>query len=174
MTAIFTVILALAATIAAFILLLPEKKQATLPKWAAILADILNFKYLLLESILRFLYIFMTAFCLIGGFFGMFRTVTNPWTGETTWIGAAGLALMLLGPIVVRLSFEGLMMMILLVKNVIQINQKLKGSVEDQNSSLREVLEKAKADREAAKVAAAQKLLAEQEAKKAADEGDKQ
>lgn len=137
------------------------------------MADILNFKYLLLESILRCLYIFATAFCLISGFLHLFSFTTNPWTGESIWMGLPGLVLLLFGPIVVRLTFEGLMMMILLVKNVIQINQKLKGDVTDQGSNLREALEKAKAERDTAKAAAAQKLLADQEAKKA-DESEKQ
>ena len=42
------------------------------------------------------------------------------------WLGGYGLLLMILGPIVVRLIFEFLMMALLLVKNVISINNKLR------------------------------------------------
>lgn len=42
------------------------------------------------------------------------------------WLGGYGLLLMILGPIVVRLIFEFVMMALLLVKNVISINNKLR------------------------------------------------
>lgn len=42
------------------------------------------------------------------------------------WLGGYGLLLMILGPIVVRLIFEFLMMALLLVKNVISINNKMR------------------------------------------------
>ena len=43
------------------------------------------------------------------------------------YVGARGLLMMILGPIIIRLAYEFIMMFILLVKNVIQINNKLKG-----------------------------------------------
>ena len=42
------------------------------------------------------------------------------------WLGGYGFLLMVLGPIVARLIFEFLMMALLLVKNVISINNKLR------------------------------------------------
>ena len=42
-----------------------------------------------------------------------------------------GLALAVIGPIVLRLIYEGILMFILLVKNVIEINNKMKDKNED-------------------------------------------
>ena len=42
------------------------------------------------------------------------------------WVGYYGLIMMILGPIAIRIVYEFIMMAILLVKNVIQINNKLK------------------------------------------------
>lgn len=42
------------------------------------------------------------------------------------WLGGYGILVMILGPIVIRLVYELLMMVIILIKNVISINNKLK------------------------------------------------
>lgn len=69
---------------------------------------------------LQALYIFATAFVILSGFFMLFQTTYGH------WLGGYGLLTMILGPIVIRLVYELLMMMVLLVKNVIAINNKLK------------------------------------------------
>ena len=51
------------------------------------------------------------------------------------WLGGYGLLLMILGPIVVRLIFEFLMMALLLVKNVISINNKLRAPGEQSDDA---------------------------------------
>lgn len=51
------------------------------------------------------------------------------WTGRH-WLGGYGILLMVLGPIAVRLCYELLMMAVLLLKNVISINRKLKNQNE--------------------------------------------
>ena len=51
--AIFSLILALGAAIAAFILIVPENKGRQLTGFMRVLHDILNFKQLLLEKIHR-------------------------------------------------------------------------------------------------------------------------
>ena len=127
-------LVALTATILAFIFLVPEKRKARLNSFGKFLHETLNFKYLVIEKVMQALYIFSTAFTLIYGFIMLFQTSTtydyNYYTGileeETEWLGWAGLLMMILGPIAVRLSYEMIMMAILLVKNVIQINNKLK------------------------------------------------
>ena len=54
-----------------------------------------------------------------------FNVQPNYWTGGNTWTGGVGLLYLILGPIVVRLSFDMMMMVFLLVKNVISINHNL-------------------------------------------------
>lgn len=115
---ILGIILAVAATVLAFIFIIPEKKYATLPKFFRIVADIFNFKNLMIETILRALYIFFTCYAIISGFFTLF----------SSFLG--GLIVMVLAPIGIRFVFELLMMAILAVKNIISINQKLKNQNE--------------------------------------------
>lgn len=63
----------------------------------------------------------------------------------TNWYGIYGILIAVLGPFAIRLLFEGLIMGILLIKNVIQINRKLKDQVEEeayQAPSFKELINK--------------------------------
>lgn len=121
---VVAIIFAIAATVLAFIFVVPEKKREKLGTFGKFVHDTVNFKYLIVEKILQALYIFATAYTFLCGFFMLFMTTTT-WTG-TRWLGGWGVLLMLLGPIVIRLLYELLMMAVLLVKNVIEINCKLR------------------------------------------------
>ena len=55
----------------------------------------------------------------------LFNVQQSYWGGGATWMGGRGLLLIILGPIAVRLSYELMMMAVLLVKNVMEINRKL-------------------------------------------------
>ncbi len=123
---VIAVVFALAATVVAFVLVVPDSRRATLGKFGKFLHDTVNFKYLIVEKILQALYIFATAYVLLQGFFLLFSVQESFW-GDTKWLGGYGFLLMIFGPIAVRLVYELLMMAVLLVKNVIQINNKLKG-----------------------------------------------
>ncbi len=141
---IIALVLALAATVLAFVFIVPDKKRSTLNKPLQIVHDLLNFKFLIIEKIMQALYIFSTAFVILFGVLSLFQ-VTKVYEGSYIdpntfeyvndysyeWQGGYGLLLIILGPIAVRLSYELIMMAILLVKNVIRINNKLK----DQNES---------------------------------------
>ena len=120
---------AIAATVLFCIFLLPEKKAAKLPKFVKAIRDVLDMKELYLEKVLKVVYICCTLFCVIAGalmfFFGFGR---NYWSGGIQWYGGYGLLLMIGGPIALRLMFEALMMFVLLVKNTMQINAKLKAA----------------------------------------------
>lgn len=127
---VLAVLSAIAATVLAFIFIVPEKKRAKLNKIGKLAHDIVNFKFLIIEKILQALYIFSTAFVILTGFF-MFFYVEEGYHGAyysspDVWYGGYGLLTIILGPIIIRLIYEGSMMLILLVKNVIQINSKLK------------------------------------------------
>ena len=122
---IIAVILGIAATVLAFILIVPEKRRESQGAFCKFLHDLCNFKFLVVEKVLQALYIFSTAFVILYGVLQLFNVQPNYWTGGNTWMGGVGLLYIILGPIVVRLSFEMMMMVILLVKNVISINHKL-------------------------------------------------
>ena len=117
-----------AAVILLYIFVLPEKKRLKMPAWIQRIIGILEFKELFLEKALRFLYVLSTVACFITGafmFFG-FSHYSGRYTSHTQWYGGYGILLMIVGPIVLRLIFEGIMMFILLVKNTIEINNKMK------------------------------------------------
>ncbi len=107
---VFTV----AAVVLLYIFVIPESKRETLPKAGAMLHDLLNFKELFLEKILKFFYVFTTVFSVV---YGVLLLITFNFTG---------LIYIIILPIAIRVAYELLMMTILLVKNVIEINKKMK------------------------------------------------
>ncbi|MBE6948183.1 MAG: hypothetical protein E7454_08075 [Ruminococcaceae bacterium] len=136
---IFAVLTAIAGTVLAYIFIIPEKKRAGLNKIFGLLHDIFNFKFLIIEKVLQALYVFSTLAVFLYGVFMLFGF--DFWTnyrGETevVWHGGYGLLIAIVGPIVIRLAYEGTLMLILLVKNVIQINGKLKNANEDAKEDL--------------------------------------
>lgn len=112
-------IAALVCTVLLMVLVTPEKRRAKLNKFFKVVADVCNFKGLLLEYVVRALYIFLTLLTVLMGFVTLFEEPLG------------GLLLMVLGPIAIRVMFEFTMMTILLVKNVIQINNKMPGEAAD-------------------------------------------
>ncbi len=126
---VLAAIIAIAATVLFYIFVKPENKAAKMPKFIRVIRDILDMKELYLEKVLKALYIVSTLFCIIAGVM-MFCSVRIPYVHDgiphIVWNGGYGLLLLIGGPIVLRLVYEGLMMFILLVKNTLQINNKLK------------------------------------------------
>lgn len=116
------VIISIILTILLAILVVPEKRRNGLPKFFQVIHDICNFKGLLLEKVLKILYIFSTINVMLTGIFTWFSGGYN--FGMTF---LTGLLILVLGPILVRLAYEFLMLFVLIVKNVIQINNKLNG-----------------------------------------------
>ena len=125
---IFTIvggILAIVATVLAYVFIVPEKRREKLNAFGKFLHDTCNFKYLIVEKILQALYIFFTADMIILGFFMLFAAPKD-YFGNRHWLGVYGILTMILGPIMIRLVYELLMMAVLLLKNVISINNKLR------------------------------------------------
>lgn len=116
------VIISIILTILLVVLVVPAKRREGLPKFFQVVHDICNFKGLLLEKVLKVLYIFSTINAMLTGIFTWFSGGYN--FGMTF---LAGLLILVLGPILVRLAYEFMMLFVLLVKNVIQINNKLNG-----------------------------------------------
>ena len=115
---------ALACTILLFVLVIPEKKRDELNGFFKFLHDLFNFKFLVLEKILKFLYVFSTIACIGIGFFLLFSGYYGYYYRQSLFL--PGLLLMILGPIFMRIIYEFMMMAILLVQNTISINRKLK------------------------------------------------
>ena len=118
-------ILAVVATVLADVFIVPESRREKLNAFGKFLHDTCNFKYLIVEKILQALYIFFTADLIILGFFMLFAAPKD-FFGERHWLGGYGILIMILGPILIRLMYELLMMAILMLKNVISINNKLR------------------------------------------------
>lgn len=113
---ILGILAAIILTILLYVAVLPESKNGKLGKFGQFLHDFFTFKKLYIEAVLRFLYVLSTMLCIAIGFFSMF--------GASFF---SGLGLMILGPIVVRIAYELIMLVIILVSNVIAINRKLGG-----------------------------------------------
>lgn len=122
------ILLALALTVLAFIFVVPEKKRTKLGKIGALLHDTFNFKFLIIEKIIQALYIFSTFACIACGLCMLFGVsiYISDYYSNFFWYGGYGLLVMIGGPIVLRIVFELTMMFLLLVKNVMQINSKIK------------------------------------------------
>lgn len=125
-------IFGLIVTILAFIFFLPEEKKEKFKdnKFLLWLHDVLHFKTLLIEKILRFLYILCTAAVIFAGFFMIFTK------GNFGAHLLGGLLTMIIGPIVVRIAYELMMLAIIAVNNIIQINKKMPGAVSKEDESI--------------------------------------
>jgi len=142
-------ILGIVAVIAAMVWLyrkvLPQKLDGTFTgKHLQKLHDYFNFKKLYIESVLEFLFTLATVICVVMGGIGLLQAVFDllgglvdmfayygvdyfPYVMGNFVLSVLGSAVfMLIGPVVLRLIYEGTMMFILLVKNVMEINGKLK------------------------------------------------
>jgi hypothetical protein len=134
------ILVSIAATVLLFIKVLPAKFDGTFSKKIfQRIHDYFNFKKFYLESIVKGLFTFLSIACVVGG-------VLMATFGNTIWFiskiiygNGAGwifrsyiinflgcIAIAVLGPIVLRLVHEGIMMFIILVKNVVEINKKMK------------------------------------------------
>lgn len=79
---IIAVVLAIAATVLAFIFVVPEKRREKLNAFGKFLHDLCTFKFLVVEKILQALYIFSTAFIVLYGVLQLFNVQRDYWTGS--------------------------------------------------------------------------------------------
>ena len=140
---VLTVLFSIAAAVLAFIFIIPADR---VPRNGLFifLHNLLNFKYFIIEKIMSFLYVFSTAATLIGGFFYLFTVKEDyyPYYNynegyydyriETEWVGYWGFVIMILGPIVVRLVYELIMMGLTTIRNIAEINRKIPGNPSDE------------------------------------------
>ncbi|MCR4705876.1 MAG: zinc ribbon domain-containing protein [Lachnospiraceae bacterium] len=106
-------ILVLAATIAIHIFVLPESKYDSLPPALQHIHNFLNMKVLWVDLIMRFLYIFGTIAIIPYSIYMMFKA---------SFI--SGLLTLIFTPVVLRITYELLMMTVMIARNVIELNRK--------------------------------------------------
>ena len=134
-------------TVLAYKHIIPEKKRAGLNKLGQFLHDVFNFKFLIIEKVLQFFYVLATIACVCLGLSMIFGFTAYEWRDKiySDWYGIYGILAAIVGPIAIRLSYELIMMGLLLVKNVMQINKKLKSQVDEEEyhaPTLKELLDK--------------------------------
>ena len=122
---IISALVSLVCSILVWTLVMPEKKRPTLNAFFTFVSDVFNFRSLLIEKILKFTYLLLTLFAILFGFLAFVVSIND---GRAALIG---LLVMILGPIALRLIYELSMMAVLLVKNVIEINNKMSLSSND-------------------------------------------
>ena len=127
---IIGIVLAVAATIFICVRVLPKKYDGRLDsKFLQFLHDFFNFKTFYIEALTKFILVLLTCLCIFVGFllmFGKFEYYGYFGMTFTQSTFLYGLGIMLLGPLVLRVTYEFVMMAILLVQNVIDINRKMK------------------------------------------------
>jgi len=121
---IIAAVLAVIVTVLIHIFILNRQWAARLGKFGLYMEGFFNFRYLLLEKILRALYILSTMLAIFCGFFLLFCKI--PYTNYST--APIGLGLLILGPIVLRISYEALMLSILKYKALCEINKAVGGA----------------------------------------------
>lgn len=85
---IIATILAIAATVVAFVMIVPESKREKLGRFGKFLHDAVNFKFLIVEKILQALYIFVTAYLILCGF-SCCSWLRRPGPAVTGWAATA-------------------------------------------------------------------------------------
>ena len=127
---IFLLIVALILTLVVFFGVMPKWRDGTFGnKFVQFVHDYFNFKKIYIESVLKFIFVFATIMAILGGIYLMFMPAFDDWIDFTFEGFLVSLAVIILSPIIIRLIYESTMMFILLVKNVLELNNKTK----DQN-----------------------------------------
>ena len=112
--------LAVALTALLMLLVLPKEKDGRLPSFFQMLYDLFTPKVLVIERLLQVLYVFLTCLTVLYGIVVFF-------SGFFTGIGnlVLGLLVLAVGPVLLRVFYELILLLVMQVKNVREINQKL-------------------------------------------------
>ena len=112
---IIGIIIAVVLTVLMYMFVIPDRARQNLPGFLQFVHDLVNFKTMVLEAVIKVLYVFCTLGCICTGILLLF--------GSTFWIG---LIVLIIGTLVLRVIYEMIMLFVLQVQNVISINRKLK------------------------------------------------
>ncbi len=118
--------LALLVTIFICAYILPAGKEGKFTGFFKVVRDYFLMRYLIVEAIVRFFFVFATTSCICSGFFLMFSR-TGRYSSSSNFL--TGLLTMIIGPIICRIVYELLMIAILQLRNIIEINAKMPGEV---------------------------------------------
>ena len=139
-------VLSIIATVLGIIFFIPKKNREKMGGFGKKVHDFVNFKVLFVDYVLKGFYIFTTVFTFIAGFLTMFTlkttyrsvydstsimTKTEPTTSFSIENVITGFLIMILGPIIVRIVYELIMLAVIGVRNVIEINKKMDGCEEE-------------------------------------------
>ena len=127
---IIGLVIGIAATVFLYVKVMPRKNDGKLgSNFLQFLHDFFHFKHFYIEDILKFLFTLGTCVCIAVGFMLLFGRVEYYYYGYGSYGQSTflyGLLLMAGGPFLLRITYELTMMLIMLVKNVSDINGKLK------------------------------------------------
>ncbi len=129
---IISSIVALILSVLAFVLIMPKSKRDGLNKFFRWVYDLFHFRFLILEYIIKGLYVISTIGSICFGFFLLFSGyesysfINDSYSFQS--YALEGLIVMIGGPIAIRIVFELIMMFILVVKNTSEINMKMDAS----------------------------------------------
>jgi len=112
---IIGIALALIITILVYMFVVPNSARKHLPGFLRVIHDLVNFKTMILEPVIKILYLFCSVGCICVGILLLFGS---------SWI--VGIILLIAGPLVLRIIYEMIMLFVLQVQNTISINRKLK------------------------------------------------
>ncbi len=115
-SSIIATVISLILVILLYIYILPESKRPHLNQLFRFIHDFLTIKSLWIDKIFRFFFVLTAVSCLVFGVFMLFD--------DSTFL--AGLLMIIFGPILSRVAYEMMLLMIMLVENVMEINKKLK------------------------------------------------
>lgn len=112
--------LAVALTALLMVLVLPKEKDGQLPSVFQLLHDLFTPKVLVIEKLLQVLYVFLTCLTVLYGIVIFFN-------GFFTGIGnlVLGLLVLAVGPLVLRVLYELILLLVMHVKTVREIQRKL-------------------------------------------------
>ena len=115
--------LAVALTALLMVLVLPKEKDGHLPAVFQLIYDLFTPKVLVIEKLLQILYVFLTCLAVLYGIVVFF-------SGFFTGLGnlVLGLLVLAVGPVLLRVGYELLLLLVVQVKTVREINQKLGGA----------------------------------------------
>lgn len=114
-------ILALVGGITLYFTFLSKKNEHKFTGFVGWLYDFLSFKKLIVEAILKILYLVLTGFVTLAGIVILFKSF------------GTGLYLLIIGNIVIRVVYEFALILILICKNTSEINKKMKGDATGTN-----------------------------------------
>lgn len=133
-----TIIGGLAALIITIVLcavILPKSREGQYTGFLKFVRDYFLMKYLVIEAVLRFFFVLETIGCFTIGFFLLFARTPGYGYYEGTSTAPIGLGFIIVGPFVVRLAYEISMLMIMMLKNVMEINAKMSGDANGATSA---------------------------------------